>query len=232
MTIAPKTLAWLHQSAAVKGSTYSQVLLSLLDRVEALEKKYETQLLATLEWGKDVDKLMRWIDDHLKRIMALETAQQQPHQDKLDRLIALVQDDDEPTPPAAPAGGLVEKALAKTTAILNDPGRALLTEVRETLELNLRALEQFSAPAPPVALSDALIKAECALSDVAEGEETNAAPNTFEWAEQRCAETLAIIRPVMKQYKICTSEWPGCGFSPPQPAQPVAPVGGLVEADR
>jgi hypothetical protein len=63
-------------------------------------------------------------------------------------------------------------------------------------------------PTPPAALSDALIKAECALSDIAEGEETNAAPNTFEWAEQRCAETLAIIRPVMQQHKIRTSEWP------------------------
>ena len=36
---------------------------------------------------------------------------------------------------------LKEQALAKTTAILNDPSRALLVEVRETLELNLRALE-------------------------------------------------------------------------------------------
>jgi hypothetical protein len=87
----PETLAWLHQSATVKGSTYSQVLLHLLERVEALEQKYETQRLATLEWGKDVDKLMRWIDDHLKRIMALE----QPHQDKLDRLIKLDSDDEE-----------------------------------------------------------------------------------------------------------------------------------------
>ena len=39
MTIAPKTLAWLHQSATVKGSTYSQVLLHLLERVEALEQR-------------------------------------------------------------------------------------------------------------------------------------------------------------------------------------------------
>lgn len=47
------------------------------------------------------------------------------------------------------------KALAKTKAILNDPNRALLTEVRETLELNLYALQQLSAPAPvavPVAI--------------------------------------------------------------------------------
>ena len=36
---------------------------------------------------------------------------------------------------------LKELALARTDAILNDPNRALLTEVRETLELNRRALE-------------------------------------------------------------------------------------------
>jgi hypothetical protein len=33
----PETLAWLRQSAAVDGAAYSQVLLHLLDRVEALE---------------------------------------------------------------------------------------------------------------------------------------------------------------------------------------------------
>ena len=41
-----------------------------------------------------------------------------------------------PEPPS-----LKELALARTDAILNDPNRALLTEVRETLELNRRALE-------------------------------------------------------------------------------------------
>lgn len=41
-----------------------------------------------------------------------------------------------PKPPS-----LKEQALAKTDAILNDPNRALLIEVRETLELNRRALE-------------------------------------------------------------------------------------------
>jgi len=65
------------------------------------------------------------------------------------------------------------------------------------------------------ALSDALIQAECALSDIAEGEETNTAPNTFKWAEQRCAETLVTIRPVMQRHGICTSEWPPAA----QPAQ-------------
>jgi hypothetical protein len=39
---------------------------------------------------------------------------------------------------------LKEQALAKTTAILNEPNRALLVEVRETLELNLLALEALN----------------------------------------------------------------------------------------
>jgi hypothetical protein len=71
-SLPPETLAWLRQTAKFEGAVTAQVLLHLLERVEVLEKKYETQRLATLEWGKDVDKLMRWIDDHLKRIMALE----------------------------------------------------------------------------------------------------------------------------------------------------------------
>ena len=60
----------------------------------------------------------------------------------------------------------------------------------------------------PVVVSDALIKAECALSDVAEGEPECDDGDPAQWAEQRCAETLAIIRPVMKLHKIRTSEWP------------------------
>jgi hypothetical protein len=50
----------------------SSCLLELRSRVEALEAKYETQRLATLEWGADVDKVKRWSDRHLQRIEALE----------------------------------------------------------------------------------------------------------------------------------------------------------------
>jgi transposase-like protein len=53
----------------------SSCLLELRSRVEALEAKYETQRLATLEWGKDVDKVKRWSDRHLQRIEALEATQ-------------------------------------------------------------------------------------------------------------------------------------------------------------
>ena len=37
--LPPTTLTWLRQSAAVDGAAYSQVLLHLLERVEALEQQ-------------------------------------------------------------------------------------------------------------------------------------------------------------------------------------------------
>jgi hypothetical protein len=123
------TLAWLHQSATVKGSTYSQVLLHLLDRVEALEAKYETQRLAPLEWGKDVDKL--------------------------DRLIALDRDDDEAAPVATDEELADCYEDAAKVAILNrrDYDKAL-TSV-DVLKAQIRAIynlgRQHGAAQPPAA---------------------------------------------------------------------------------
>jgi hypothetical protein len=78
-----------------------------------------------------------------------------------------------------------------------------------------RAAELLQLQHPtPVSVSEAvcnaLIKAECALSDISEGEPEpgSGSAELLEWAEQRCAETLAVIRPVMKQHQIRTSEWP------------------------
>ena len=47
-------------------------ILKLCARVEALEGKYETQRLATLEWGKDVDTQSRLIDRLWTRVEQLE----------------------------------------------------------------------------------------------------------------------------------------------------------------
>ena len=57
----------------------NQEITELRAMVEALEAKYETMRLATLEWGKDVDKVMRWSDQHLLRIERLETGATCPH---------------------------------------------------------------------------------------------------------------------------------------------------------
>jgi hypothetical protein len=89
----------------------------------------------------------------------------------------------------------------------------LIEDAGEAHRLMVEFLKQSTQSQPesavvPVAVSDALIKAECALSDVAEGEPECDDGDPAQWAEQRCAETLAIIRPVMKLHKIRTSEWP------------------------
>ena len=110
------------------------------------------------------------------------------------------------TPPAPEPGDVGE--LWALAAALRDPCIApLLSERTRAATL----LQQQAAPAPvavPVAVKDALIKAECALSDVAEGEPECDEGDPAQWAKQRCAETLANIRPVMKRHKIRTSEWP------------------------
>jgi hypothetical protein len=55
-------------------------------------------------------------------------------------------------------------------------------------------------------IEDALIKAECALADIAEGEHDLESADALEWAEHRATEVLKVIRPIMKQYKIRTSD--------------------------
>ena len=98
-------------------------ILELLARLEALEAQYETQRLATLSWGKDVDKHSRWIDDHLKRIMALEAGQR-------------------PNASPAPADSLVERvarAIRAERAFFDEPAdwydeaRAAIREVAAAL---------------------------------------------------------------------------------------------------
>ena len=96
-------------------------ILELLARLEALEAQHETQRLATLAWGKDVDNHGRWIDDHLKRIMALEAGQRIR---------------------SGPKSPLVERvadaiaAEATSAGIVNDrPARAAIREVAEWLRM-------------------------------------------------------------------------------------------------
>jgi hypothetical protein len=55
------------------------------------------------------------------------------------------------------------------------------------------------------ATGDALVKAECALADIAEGEHSLGSVEALDWAERRSTQALAIIRPVMRDYGIRTS---------------------------
>ena len=110
---------------------------------------------------------------------------------------------EEPAVPAPPADGEV----AELVAWLEETGHlAMQADVQEG-ERYFRTAELLQRQVP-VAVSDALVKAECALSDIAEGEPATDEGDPLQWAERRCADTLAIIRPTMRQHKIRTSEWP------------------------
>ena len=79
------------------------------------------------QWGADqeLEACCRWIEDQLCM----------PPNARAD-VITQLDAARRPKPPS-----LKEQALTRTDAILNDPGRALSVELRETLELNRRALE-------------------------------------------------------------------------------------------
>jgi hypothetical protein len=68
-----EALEELHNAVMDLNKRFS--LDPLVDRVEELEARYETQRQVTLAWGKDVYNHGRWIDAHLKRIKALEAGQ-------------------------------------------------------------------------------------------------------------------------------------------------------------
>jgi hypothetical protein len=76
---------------------------------------------------------------------------------------------------------------------------AQLKEIEKILTEVSHVFQGQKAIAPPIPdLNNALIKAERALSDIAEGE--------LEWAINRCIKTLKDIRPVMKDHNIRTSQ--------------------------
>ena len=63
---------WAYQEHWAVEDSDAACLLELRAKVEALEGKYETMRLATLEWGKDVETLQLRSDRHLQRIERLE----------------------------------------------------------------------------------------------------------------------------------------------------------------
>ena len=111
---------WAAQKAWAVDDEDSSCILELRARVEALEAQYETQRQATLAWGKDVDKHSRWIDDHLKRIMALE-AGQRPNYPEI------------PDSSPAPADSLVERVCVEAGIHNPADARAAIREVAAAL---------------------------------------------------------------------------------------------------
>jgi hypothetical protein len=88
-----------------------------------------------------------------------------------------------------------------------------------------------AAPVDASPVANALLQAEAALADVAEGEIgrlCSATKKAIWTAEARCTEALAAIRPAMRQHGIRTSEFP---TAVPAPAPtPSAALQRLIEA--
>jgi len=106
----PETLAWLHQAARIDGATYAQVLLHLLERVEALEQrstcKQSLQVPPTPEAAPVAtdEELCRVFDDGPTSFTpALRAVYNLGRQHGAAQPPAA-----QPAPVAAPAGGLVE----------------------------------------------------------------------------------------------------------------------------
>lgn len=95
-------------------------LLELRARVETLEGMYETQRLATLEWGKDVDTYSRLIDKLWQRVEALEDSRNKIRSGPESPLVERVAD--------------AIAAEATSAGIVNDrPARAAILEVSKWL---------------------------------------------------------------------------------------------------
>jgi hypothetical protein len=167
--LPPTTLAWLRHAASC-GQRDAQLTLHTLEHLEALEKKNEIQRLAILEWGKDVDKLERWIDLHLTRIMALE---QRP----IPGTVELAA----PAPEAAPVATDQELlALYRLPGSFADSRRAVYN-------LGRKHGAAAAQSAPPVAPAGGLVERVA----------TAMQPGTFDWSAYE-SEARSAIREVAR----------------------------------
>jgi len=233
----PEHWAALEEQSAPE---YDRPILELRARVEALEAAQQQQQQAASVADDDEPQTIHTIA--LGMVDTLEQLNVLP--EILDTLRRAIREPmQHPTSEAAPVatdGELVKtwdtsgKSIFEKTRAIYDLGRehgAICPHIRSSGEgTSYCALAEQTAPAPAAALSDALIKAECALADIAEGEPNTDEGDPVQWAEQRCADALAIIRPVMRQHGIRTSEWPPAP-QPNPPAKPQPHGGRLIRDD-
>ena len=135
MTISPQTKNWLRQSAALDGAVVSQTLLNLLERVEALEQR---PIPGTVELAAPAPEAATVAtDEELRQIW--EEAGYWEVEDALRAVYdlgrqhgALPPPAAQPTPPAAPAGGLVERVV-KVIADPDGPAELWFDDARAAI---------------------------------------------------------------------------------------------------
>ena len=106
--LSTQALAWLRQSVLVDGSTYSRVLLHLLERVEALEAAPVATDYSELE--NELFELYENHDTIIGALLSIYDLGVRRCMSTLGRRHGAAQPPTaQPAPPAAPAGGLVER---------------------------------------------------------------------------------------------------------------------------
>jgi hypothetical protein len=140
VNISPETLDWLRQSAAVDGSAYSQVLLHLLERVEALEHPTpEAAPVAT-----DGELLKLWIEVDGCAAKARRACYDLGRQHGA----AAAQS----APPVAPVGALAARALLERVAAMADRIGAQTVGDITTIGNRAAAWLRDNPPGQPVAI--------------------------------------------------------------------------------
>jgi hypothetical protein len=192
MSIQPETLAWLRQTAKFEGGVTAQVLLHLLEQVEALEAKDQLDVEA---WAS----MRRASCDYQRRLSNLEAAQQ-PHHDKLDRLIEQDRKADDEAAPVATDEELWS-LWANRPNLPNSPAAAL----RAIYDLGRQHGAAQAAPAAESAADNVII--HC--------------PETC-WVQiRRITDGKVIYSNYRRGRLVLQVDEP--------PAAPAAPAGGLVE---
>jgi hypothetical protein len=125
----------------------------------------------------------------------------------------------------ADAAQRITDYAAKACMTVDDWANALNAAPPVPRQAPSAANDPPAAPVDDNPVANALLQAEAALADIAEGEAVSPrADECLHWAETRCTEALAAIRPVMRQHGIRTSEFPPAAPAPaPAASGPVEP---------
>jgi hypothetical protein len=197
MTTLPETTLARLQWRAESGDHEAKALLHLIARADKRDQ----------DVAKFVDSYSSTIAALCRRLEALELVARLRH-------------------PVEDAEAAQPDSVADTAQRITDNAIATLFEkyaAQAGLTVHDWAKAFNAAPVDDGPVANALTVAEAALADVAEGEPVSPrADNRLHWAETRCTEALAAIRPVMKKHGIQTSEFPPAAPAPETPADALA----------